>query len=689
MVERARSGDPEAFAALATAAGPGLFATASLILRDQNRAAAAVQEGLLAAWRGVRALHDPDAWDQWLLHLVVRACFRQRKQRRGVFVVNVGLDRDPVHRAFRRLSLEDRSLVVLVHFAALPAADAADIVGINRAAARSRLDRALAALAHSALEEPLDPSGTPASADSPGFESALTEWLQGRAPDRAPSDLLAPVLAGAARTRPMPRCRALFVVRPMRARVGETAAVGSSNVRRARLLPVAGLLLAAASAAILAIGPRVPTEVAPPSQAPESAFGGGCNRSSLPNGLIAEVYGDDQLYSLASDGWFVVGPVARSLDATLTGRRMSPAGVQRYIDAIRQAHVSGWCRELSTSALSAALITTVDAHPIEVFLGHEWSMALRVLDPQEESVMTTLIRRLEHPEEWIHDDGWSAAQAQPYLPANYRVVVQFPGPTTPSSLRLPDGTRLNDLHLVMYADSTVGCSVLPRSQALALRDRLPPDEGGDPSQGQWSYRIDDDNSVQVEILALPASDDCESWARQFQSPDASPTPSPTAPGGFFACSLLPEARVDEILGGKYRLDEELGYGSSELGGELTCSFENASAGRGDGRRFTVSFRSQPTDRSDASGLARYLFGDVKPEDLPGGGRLWINGCFVPDHLCRPAMTISRAPYFALLAEWPEGELTQGQMRSLAVTLLDNMRDLPETWRPLASPAPPH
>jgi len=27
------------------------------------------------------------------------------------------------------------------------------------------------------------------------------------------------------------------------------------------------------------------------------------------------------------------------------------------------------------------------------------------------------------------------------------------------------------------------------------------------------------------------------------------------------------------------------------------------------------------------------------------------------------------------------------MRSLAVTLLDNMRDLPDTWRPLASPVP--
>jgi hypothetical protein len=34
---------------------------------------------------------------------------------------------------------------------------------------------------------------------------------------------------------------------------------------------------------------------------------------------------------------------------------------------------------------------------------------------------------------------------------------------------------------------------------------------------------------------------------------------------------------------------------------------------------------------------------------------------------------------------PELDLTEGQVRSLAIAPLDNMRDVPETWRLLASP----
>ena len=38
---------------------------------------------LVAAWRDVRAIRDPDAWDAWLHRLTVRACTRlARKERR-------------------------------------------------------------------------------------------------------------------------------------------------------------------------------------------------------------------------------------------------------------------------------------------------------------------------------------------------------------------------------------------------------------------------------------------------------------------------------------------------------------------------------------------------------------------------------------------------------------------------------
>ena len=69
LVERATDGDIEAFSQLAKASFPRLGGVASLILRDPVRAQDAVQEALFRAWRDLRALRDPDAWDAWLRRL--------------------------------------------------------------------------------------------------------------------------------------------------------------------------------------------------------------------------------------------------------------------------------------------------------------------------------------------------------------------------------------------------------------------------------------------------------------------------------------------------------------------------------------------------------------------------------------------------------------------------------------------
>ena len=69
LVERARSGDLEAFSDLARASITRLYAVAKLILRDQDRAEDAVQDALVLAWQGIHALRDPDAWEAWLHRL--------------------------------------------------------------------------------------------------------------------------------------------------------------------------------------------------------------------------------------------------------------------------------------------------------------------------------------------------------------------------------------------------------------------------------------------------------------------------------------------------------------------------------------------------------------------------------------------------------------------------------------------
>ena len=71
LVERARRGDHDAFAALAGAAIFRLDAAARLILRDPDQAKDAVQETLVRAWRDLPTLRSPDRFDAWLHRLLV------------------------------------------------------------------------------------------------------------------------------------------------------------------------------------------------------------------------------------------------------------------------------------------------------------------------------------------------------------------------------------------------------------------------------------------------------------------------------------------------------------------------------------------------------------------------------------------------------------------------------------------
>ena len=97
LVEWAKSGDREAFSDLARANLDRQYAVAYLILRDVDRAHDAVQEALVAAWRDLRSLRDPDAWEAWLHRLTVRACYRlaRTERRRTQVELRVMPDREP------------------------------------------------------------------------------------------------------------------------------------------------------------------------------------------------------------------------------------------------------------------------------------------------------------------------------------------------------------------------------------------------------------------------------------------------------------------------------------------------------------------------------------------------------------------------------------------------------------------
>ena len=166
LVERAMAGDHDAFAELARARIGRLYAIAVLILRDPGRAEDATQEALVAAWRDLSALRDPDRFDAWLRRLLVRACYREARQARSNPTIDVHVpsieptvldgsvalaDRDEIERGFRRLDPEQRAVIVLHYYLGLPVPEVADVLGIPVGTAKSRLHRATRAL-RSALD---------------------------------------------------------------------------------------------------------------------------------------------------------------------------------------------------------------------------------------------------------------------------------------------------------------------------------------------------------------------------------------------------------------------------------------------------------------------------------------------------------------------------------------------------------
>jgi RNA polymerase sigma-70 factor, ECF subfamily len=162
LVLRARNGDHDAFTALAMGAFDRLHRTARLILRSDDWAADAVQESLLAAWLHIRAVRDPDRFDAWLNRLLVHACYREArrvKQRQVAEIPMTAPDaqadgdaqertaiHDQLERGFRRLTPEQRAVLVVHHYLGLPDAEAAIVLDIALGTFKSRLNRASTAL---------------------------------------------------------------------------------------------------------------------------------------------------------------------------------------------------------------------------------------------------------------------------------------------------------------------------------------------------------------------------------------------------------------------------------------------------------------------------------------------------------------------------------------------------------------
>jgi RNA polymerase sigma-70 factor (ECF subfamily) len=173
LVTLAQNGDKGAFTSLAAAIADRFLATSHRILGDIDLAEDATQQALLTVWRDLPQLRDPARFDAWSYRLLVRACYaeggRVRRWTPNLRLLPVDepmaadslsavVDRDQLERAFRRLSLDHRAVVVLHHYLDLPLDQVAEALGVPVGTVASRLHYAIRG-----LRAALDADARPAS----------------------------------------------------------------------------------------------------------------------------------------------------------------------------------------------------------------------------------------------------------------------------------------------------------------------------------------------------------------------------------------------------------------------------------------------------------------------------------------------------------------------------------------------
>ena len=173
LVDQAQRGDREAFDSLARLVGDRCMAIAVRILRDADLAEDAVQVSLITAWRELRGLRDPERFEPWLHRILTRACYAGARHRKrwdeGIRLLPIEPvhgrddyltvdDRDQLERAFRRLTVQQRAVLVFHYHLGLSIAEVADRIGIPVGTAKSRLHHAVRALRASVEADARTPS---------------------------------------------------------------------------------------------------------------------------------------------------------------------------------------------------------------------------------------------------------------------------------------------------------------------------------------------------------------------------------------------------------------------------------------------------------------------------------------------------------------------------------------------------
>jgi RNA polymerase sigma-70 factor (ECF subfamily) len=163
LVRRCAASDRSAFDLLVARHGGALHRFAQRRCVGARDAEDALQDGLLAAWRGAAGFRGEAAVRTWLFQVVLHACRRRTRRRAGepahhaaveeaeaLPAEQAGADAQvgarqearALAQALSGLAEEAREILLLRDVEGLPGAEAAEVLGIGLPAMKSRLHRA-------------------------------------------------------------------------------------------------------------------------------------------------------------------------------------------------------------------------------------------------------------------------------------------------------------------------------------------------------------------------------------------------------------------------------------------------------------------------------------------------------------------------------------------------------------------
>jgi RNA polymerase sigma-70 factor (ECF subfamily) len=170
ILERARRGDQEAFAAVIRHYDPGLRALAFRLLGDRDRMDDALQEAYVKAFRALPRFRGDSKLGTWLYRIAYNACLDELARSRRVVELplveeagqpggwadpgDVAAQRHDLAAALAALPPEERAAVLLVDAQGFDYRNAGRVLGVPEGTVASRLSRARASLRHALTDPP-------------------------------------------------------------------------------------------------------------------------------------------------------------------------------------------------------------------------------------------------------------------------------------------------------------------------------------------------------------------------------------------------------------------------------------------------------------------------------------------------------------------------------------------------------